>query len=89
MSSKLAPHITHILQERFAPTCLDVVDESHKHAGHAGANGTGFDSHFYINIRSDAFEGLRPVACHRLIYEALDALITDHGIHALRIQAHS
>lgn len=70
------------LQAAFAPTELDVLDEGHKHAGHAG-EGKG---HFHVRIVSAAFAGQSPIKRHRMIYAALDGLM-DHGIHALSIDA--
>lgn len=66
------------------PTELDLVDESHRHAGHAGArDGRG---HFALRITSAAFAGLAPLARHRRVYAALgDLMHTD--IHALSIDA--
>ena len=67
-----------------APTLLEIVDDSHRHAGHAGArDGRG---HFIVQIASPAFQGLSPVARHRAVYDALgDLMQTD--IHALSIRA--
>lgn len=72
------------LQRALAPAVLELIDESHLHAGHAGArSGRG---HFRLRIVSSRFEGLNPVQRHRLIYDALDDLMqTD--IHALCIDA--
>lgn len=70
------------LQAAFAPTELDVLDEGHKHAGHAG-EGKG---HFHVRIVSAAFAGQSPIKRHRMIYAALDGLM-DNGIHALSIDA--
>lgn len=72
------------LQAAFAPDVLEVIDDSHKHVGHAGArDGRG---HFRVEIRSDAFAGLSSLARHRAVYDALgDMMTTD--IHALSIQA--
>ncbi len=72
------------LHAALRPTVLDVVDESHLHAGHAGArSGRG---HYRLRIVSREFEGLLPLARHRAVYEALgDMMQTD--IHALSIQA--
>ena len=66
------------------PTQLELVDESHRHAGHEGArDGRG---HFALDIRSAAFAGKLPLARHRLVYQALGELMqTD--IHALSIRA--
>jgi BolA protein len=72
------------LERRFAPIRLEVVDESHLHAGHAGAaQGHG---HFRVTIVAEAFRGVPPLARHRLVYDAVgDLLRTD--IHALAIEA--
>jgi len=72
------------LQAAFAPDLLEVIDDSHKHVGHAGArDGRG---HFSVEIRSDAFAGLTSLARHRAVYAALgDMMTTD--IHALSIHA--
>lgn len=72
------------LEAALAPVALEVVDESHKHAGHAGArDGRG---HFAVSITSEAFAGLAPLARHRKVYAALGDLITT-DIHALSIHA--
>lgn len=76
--------ITKLLTEALEPVSLDVADHSHKHAGHAGARGG--QGHFSVDIVSAAFAGKPPLARHRLVYAALDAMMqTD--IHALVIQA--
>jgi BolA family transcriptional regulator, general stress-responsive regulator len=72
------------LGERFNPVSLEVIDESHLHAGHAGArSGKG---HFRVRIVAAAFEGQAAVRCHRMIYDALGDLMTN-DIHALSIEA--
>ena len=63
------------LQERLTPTRLEVVDESYQHAGHVGANDTGFGTHFRVRIASHLFTGLSRVARHRLVYDALQDFI--------------
>jgi BolA family transcriptional regulator, general stress-responsive regulator len=73
------------LKERLRPTALDVIDESASHAGHAGANGLGFGTHFRIRIASPVFAGKTRVARHRLVYDALQNFI-DQGLHALAIE---
>lgn len=73
------------LRERLAPTQLQVVDESSAHAGHAGANGTGFGTHFRVRIASPLLTGKPRVAQHRLVYDALQEFI-DRGLHALAIE---
>jgi BolA protein len=72
------------LTAALAPIALDIEDESHRHAGHAGArDGRG---HFRVRIVSAAFEGQSAIARHRAVYAALgDLMQTD--IHALAIEA--
>ena len=73
-----------LLSQAFAPVVLEVIDDSHKHVGHAGArDGRG---HFTVMIASDAFAGLSPLARHRAVYAALGGMM-DSDIHALVIQA--
>ena len=72
------------LERAFAPSLLDIRDDSHRHAGHAGArDGRG---HFSVEIVSAAFVGLDPIERHRAVYAALGGLMqTD--VHALSIRA--
>jgi BolA family transcriptional regulator, general stress-responsive regulator len=74
------------LRERLSPTRLEVLDESYQHAGHGGANGTGFGTHFRVRIASQLFTGKSRVAQHRLVYDSLQDFI-DAGLHALVIEA--
>ena len=67
------------------PTRLDVVNESHLHAGHASSPGTS-ESHFRVLVISPQFSGLSRIARHRLVNEALGDLLRDR-IHALAIKA--
>ena len=80
-----AQDIQAALQQSLSPQRLEVIDDSHLHAGHAGA---GEGSHYTVRITSERFAGMRPVARHRLVYDALASLIPA-GIHALAIQARS
>lgn len=80
-----AVRIEEQLRARLSPTRLEVIDESAAHAGHAGANAQGFGSHFRVRIASPAFAGKSRVACHRLVYDALQNFI-DQGLHALAIE---
>lgn len=73
------------LTERLAPTRLEVLDESYQHAGHAGANDSGFGTHFRVRVASHLFTGLNRVARHRLVYDALQDFIAQ-GLHALAIE---
>jgi BolA protein len=72
------------LREALQPLELEVIDDSHLHAGHAGAaDGRG---HFTVHVVAERFSGLPVVRRHRLVYEAVgDMMTTD--IHALSIQA--
>ncbi len=73
------------LRERLEPTHLEVLDESAAHAGHAGANGLGFGTHFRVRIGGPRLAGLGRVQAHRLVYDALQAYI-DAGLHAVAIE---
>ena len=73
------------LTARFAPVQLEVIDESHRHAGHAGARPEG-ETHFTVTIVSAAFAGLGRVARQRLVYEALAAELANR-VHALSVTA--
>lgn len=66
------------------PVQLEIIDESHKHAGHAGARDGG--GHYVLRIVSARFAGKNTVARHRMIYSALGELMK-REIHALTIQA--
>ncbi len=78
-----AERIERALRERLEASHVDVLDESHLHAGHAGAAGGG--GHFRVTVVSARFEGLSRVAAQRLVYEALaDEL--DSAIHALAMR---
>jgi BolA family transcriptional regulator, general stress-responsive regulator len=71
------------LQQALSPTRLEIFDESHHHLGHPGAaSGAG---HFKLIVSSPLFTHLNRIACHRLIYQALDKLIPQE-IHALSIE---
>ena len=84
MSSDRVGRIEAILTASFSPIHLLVKDQSHLHAGHAGAqDGKG---HFDVTIVSEAFAGKRPLARHRQVYDALTEMI-ETDIHALRITA--
>lgn len=71
------------LQAALAPSELTLRNDSHLHAGHAGARE---GSHYHLSIRSARFAGLSRVARHRLVYSALASLMP-RGIHALAIEA--
>lgn len=78
-------HRKAVLRERLAvlqPARLDIIDESHLHAGHAGAEGGA--SHFRVSIVGPCFSGLSRVAAHRLVYHQVQDLIP-FPIHALAL----
>jgi BolA family transcriptional regulator, general stress-responsive regulator len=79
----VAATIRQKLTERLAPIRLEIVDESHRHAGHAGARPEG-ETHFAVTIVSPGFVGLGRVARQRLVYQILaDELAT--RVHALSL----
>ena len=67
------------------PTRLDVVNESHMHAGHASSPGTG-ESHFRVLVVSPLFKGISRVERHRMVNAALANLLR-HKVHAMAIKA--
>ena len=75
-----------LLEAALAPLELAIEDDSHRHAGHAGARGG--QGHFRVDIVSGAFAGKLPLARHRMVYAALDELM-QADIHALSIRARS
>lgn len=81
MQQRIAADLTRALD----PTSLEVTDESHLHAGHAGARAGG-ESHFRIDVVAAAFAGKGRVERHRMIYAALAQEIAD-GVHALAVNA--
>ena len=79
----VAATIRQKLSDRLAPLRLEIIDESHRHAGHAGAQPEG-ETHFAVTVVSDAFTGLGRVARQRLVYQILaDELAT--RVHALAL----
>ncbi len=82
---RVEDEIARKLRQAFAPAALEVVNDSHRHAGHAGAPGTG-DSHFSIKVVSDSFAGKSRVERHRMVNEVLADELKGR-IHALAIRA--
>jgi BolA protein len=83
MSASRIEQIRTRIETAFAPLSLEIIDESHKHAGHASAKGGG---HFIVQIVSDAFADKSTIQRHRMVYEAMGELM-QHEVHALSIQA--
>jgi BolA protein len=79
----VAETIRQKLTARFAPTRLEIIDESHRHAGHAGAREEG-ETHFAVTIVSAAFASLNRVARQRLVYDTLAEELATR-IHALSL----
>jgi BolA protein len=84
LSKERTASIRSRLEAAFAPDELDIIDESHRHAGHAGAkDGRG---HFHVRILSRQFSGKKTLERHRMVYAALGSMMqTD--IHALGVIA--
>ena len=72
------------LTDQFNPERLDVVDESHRHAGHVGARPEG-ETHFKVTIVTSAFEGQSRVARHKMVYDSL-AEELEGPVHALALK---
>ncbi|MCH7981409.1 MAG: BolA family transcriptional regulator [Proteobacteria bacterium] len=84
MTAERSRKIEELLSAAFTPTQILVKDQSHLHAGHAGAqDGKG---HFAVDIVSTAFAGLSRLERHRRIFDALGEMM-DTDIHALKIKA--
>lgn len=81
----VAAAIERKLTAAFAPIALEVVDDSHRHAGHAGASPAG-ETHFHVRIVAAAFEGQSRVARQRALYQALAAELAG-PVHALALEA--
>jgi len=80
---RVASAIEQKLNAALKPERLEVIDESHKHAGHAGAR-PGGESHFRVEITSAAFTGKSRVERQRMVYDALaEEMASD--IHALAL----
>ncbi|KAI9339636.1 bola protein [Obelidium mucronatum] len=71
-----------------APSSLEIIDNSHLHAGHAAMKGLNAkETHFEVRIVSEQFQGKPLVARHQLIYKLLDVELKEKGLHALQIVA--
>ena len=84
-TGSVADQIAIRLNELLAPSRLKVVNDSHRHAGHMGDDGTG-ETHFTVEVESPRFAGLSRVARQRLVNQALGHLLATR-IHALSIKA--
>lgn len=73
------------LRQSFAPAALDVIDESHQHAGHSGSRPDG-ESHFRVKIVAEAFRGKSRVEQHRMVNAVLAEELRER-VHAMAIQS--
>ena len=87
--------MTDKLRAALAPVVLEVIDDSHKHAGHIGHPGSGHpgvmsasETHFTVKVVSDAFSGKTRLARHRMVNEILADELRN-GVHALAIHANA
>lgn len=85
--SELAALIDTLLRDKLSAALVDVIDESHLHAGHAGARSGG--KHFRVTVVAAAFEGKTPIARHRLVNDALKEQLQSGAIHALALTTKS
>lgn len=85
MTATLKDWIAGRLSAELAPAALEVIDESHLHAGHAGARPEG-ETHFRLDVVSAAFEGKSRVERHRMVNALLDEAFK-RGLHALAVRA--
>jgi len=85
MTGPLAQEIGQLLTQAFTPTRLEVINDSDKHHGHAGHDGSG-ESHFTVEIESQAFAGVSRLERQRMVNRALGD-IPGERVHALAIKA--
>ena len=82
---RIRPILIAKLTEKLAPVRLDVIDDSARHAGHAGARPDG-ETHFRVTVVSESFRGLNRVARQRMVYAILAEELAG-GVHALSLSA--
>ena len=83
MNSAVTEQLRAALERALMPRSLEIIDDSARHAGHAGARAGG---HFRVTLVAEAFRGRSPLERHRLVYDAVAPLMQD-GVHALNIVA--
>lgn len=83
MSALVMAQLRSALEQAFAPSTLEVIDDSAAHAGHAGARSGG---HYRVKLVAEAFRGHSPLERHRLVYAAVAPLLSG-SVHALNIVA--
>jgi BolA protein len=82
----IAREIAQRLETALAPARLTVINDSEKHRGHGGYDGSG-ESHFTVEVEAEAFRGMSRLARQRAVNEALGDLLSKERIHALAIRA--
>ena len=85
MTGPLATEIRRLLEAEFAPLALDIINDSARHSGHMGDDGSG-ESHFTVEIESAAFVGMSRLERQRMVIRALGD-IPGQRVHALAIKA--
>ena len=85
MNESVMVQMRSALERALAPSSIEIVDDSARHAGHPGARG---GSHFKVTLVADAFRGRSPLERHRLVYAAIAPLMRG-AVHALNIVARS
>lgn len=85
MTGSMAQEIEKLLREAFNPTILNIINDSSKHAGHSGDDGSG-ESHFTIVIEAQAFVEMNRVARQRAVISALGNIVGER-VHAVAIKA--
>ncbi|WP_206049344.1 BolA family protein [Novosphingobium sp. PC22D] len=85
MTGPIAQEMRHLLEAAFAPSRLDIINDSGRHAGHSGDDGSG-ESHFTIEIESARFEGVSRLQRQRQVIAALGD-IPGQRVHAVAIRA--
>lgn len=83
-STKRTDRIKEQCESFFKPTLLNIIDESHLHAGHREA-GEALETHFYIEIQSPLFAGKTPLMQHRMVMDLFKDEFSK-GLHALRLK---
>ena len=84
----VAKRISEKLERALSPRHLEVIDESHLHAGHAGSR-PGGETHFKVKMVADGFVGKSLIERHRKVNEVLADELKPEGVHALAIEAHA
>jgi BolA family transcriptional regulator, general stress-responsive regulator len=83
MNTSVVAQLRSALEQAFAPTTLEIIDDSAAHAGHAGARSGG---HYRVKLVAEAFRGHSSLERHRLVYAAVAPLLSG-AVHALNIVA--